>query len=115
MVLLEDGHCLKDQALQLCPKNRRGNLHPYQATSIETLRQLVATGRGYTLIPYLAATADKRLRDLIRYRTFPDKSVGRKIVLVCRKRFGRIEDINALARFLKTNSGMSSGPALALQ
>jgi LysR family hydrogen peroxide-inducible transcriptional activator len=109
MVLLEDGHCLKDQALQVCPKNRRGNLHQYQATSIETLKQLVATGHGYTLIPHLAATPDKRLKDLIRYRPFPDKSVGREIVLVCRKRFGRIEDINALARFLKTTSGMSFG------
>jgi len=115
MVLLEDGHCLKDQALQLCPKNRRGNLHPYQATSIETLRQLVATGHGYTLIPYLAATPDKRLKNLILYRKFPDKSVGRKIVLVCRRRFGRIEDINTLARFLKTNSRMSSEPAVDLQ
>jgi LysR family hydrogen peroxide-inducible transcriptional activator len=106
MVLLEDGHCLKDQALQLCPKNRRGSLRQYHATSIETLRQLVATGHGYTLIPYLAATADKRLKGLIHYRTFPDKSVGREIVLACRKRFGRIADINTLAKFLKTNSGI---------
>ena len=106
MVLLEDGHCLKDQALQLCPKNRRGSLRQYHATSIETLRQLVATGHGYTLIPYLAATTDKRLKSLIRYRTFSDKSVGREIVLACRKRFGRIEDINTLATFLKTHSGI---------
>ena len=104
MVLLEDGHCLKDQALQFCPKNRRGNPQRYQATGIETLRQLVATGHGYTLIPFLAATKDKKLHGLIRYRPFSNPAVGRQIVLVCRKRYGRMEDIRALAEFLRERS-----------
>jgi LysR family hydrogen peroxide-inducible transcriptional activator len=104
MVLLEDGHCLKDQTLQLCPKNRRGDTNQYHATSIETLRQLVATGHGYTLIPHLAANYDKKLHGLIRYRPFPDKSVGREIVVVCRKRYGRMDDIHTLADFLQNHS-----------
>src|SRR5207244_10818961 len=43
MVLLEDGHCLRDQSIQVCPSNRRGDFRQFHATSLETLRHLVAT------------------------------------------------------------------------
>lgn len=102
MVLLEDGHCLKDQSLAICPANRRGNIHQYHATSVETLRHLVASGHGYTLIPLLAATNDARLKNLICYRSFGGKPVGREIVLTCRRRFARMHDIDALADYLRT-------------
>jgi LysR family hydrogen peroxide-inducible transcriptional activator len=101
MVLLEDGHCLKDQSLALCPRNRRGHVRQYQATGLETLRHLVAAGLGYTLIPQLAARDDTKLRRLLCYRAFDGKSVGRPIVLACRKRHARMGDMEALARFLK--------------
>lgn len=101
MVLLEDGHCLKDQTLAICPANRRGNIHQYHATSLETLRHLVAGGLGYTLIPYLAASNDPKLKNLICYRSFDGKPIGREIVLACRKRFARMHDIEALADYLK--------------
>lgn len=101
MVLLEDGHCLKDQTLAICPANRRGNIHQYHATSLETLRHLVAGGLGYTLIPYLAASTDPKLKNLICYRSFDGKPIGREIVLTCRKRFARMHDIEALADYLK--------------
>lgn len=101
MVLLEDGHCLKDQTLAICPANRRGNIRQYHATSLETLRHLVASGLGYTLIPYLAAQDDPKLKNLICYRRFDGKPVGREIALVARKRFARMYDIDALAEFLK--------------
>lgn len=101
MVLLEDGHCLKDQTLELCPANRRGNIRQYHVTSLETLRHLVATGLGYTLIPLLAAGDEPRLKNLITYRAFDGKPVGREIVLVCRKRYPRMSDIDTLAEFLK--------------
>src|SRR5882672_8058049 len=57
LLLLEDGHCLRDQALEVCS---RGGLHEnddYRATSLETLRQMVAAGHGITLLPGLAAAA----------------------------------------------------------
>ncbi len=101
MVLLEDGHCLKDQALETCPTNRRGNFRQYHATSLETLRHLVASGLGYTLIPWLAAKEDPKLKNLISYRSFNGKAVGREIVMVCRKKFPRIGDIVILSEFLK--------------
>jgi len=101
MILLEDGHCLRDQTLNLCPANRRGSFRQFQATSLETLRHLVATGSGYTLIPELAVRPDRQLQSLIRYRQFDDKRVGRNIVLACRTRFSRMADIDALAAILK--------------
>jgi len=103
MLLLEDGHCLRDQTLDLCPANRRGHIRQFQATGLETLRHLVATGSGYTLIPALAVSDDKMLKSLICYRRFDDKAIGREIVLACRNRFGRMTDIDALAHFIRNN------------
>ncbi|PYS01137.1 MAG: LysR family transcriptional regulator [Acidobacteria bacterium] len=101
MVLLEDGHCLRDQSIQVCPSNRRGDFRQFHATSLETLRHLVATGFGYSLIPRLAVQMDDRLKNLIRYRQFEGKAPGRTIVLACRERFGRMTDIDALAGFIR--------------
>lgn len=101
MVLLEDGHCLKDQTVAICPANRRGHIQQYHATGLETLRHLVASGLGYTLIPQLAAKEDPKLKNLICYRRFDGKPVGREIVLVARKRFARMRDIELLAAYLK--------------
>jgi LysR family hydrogen peroxide-inducible transcriptional activator len=103
MVLLEDGHCLRNQTIEVCPSNRRGKFREFQATSLETLRHLVATGFGYSLIPRLAAEPNDRLRNLIAYREFEGKPVGRTIVLVCRERFGRMNDIETLAEFIRRN------------
>jgi LysR family hydrogen peroxide-inducible transcriptional activator len=100
MVLLEDGHCLRDQTLDICPANRRGNIRQFHATSLETLRHLVAAGNGYTLIPELAVNNDKHLKSLIVYRSFDDKRMGRNIILVSRNRFSRNSDIDALASFI---------------
>jgi LysR family hydrogen peroxide-inducible transcriptional activator len=103
MVLLEDGHCLRNQTIEVCPSNRRGKFREFQATSLETLRHLVATGFGYSLMPRLAVDANDRLKNLITYRAFEGKPVGRTIVLVCRERFGRMNDIETLAAFIREN------------
>ncbi|MEK6704235.1 MAG: LysR substrate-binding domain-containing protein [Bdellovibrionota bacterium] len=102
MVLLEDGHCLRDQTLDFCPRNRRGNIRKFHATSIETLRHLVATGHGYTLMPALAVNNDKLLGGLITYKKFDQPRVGREIILVCRDQFSRIDEIKTLADFIRS-------------
>lgn len=101
MVLLEDGHCLRDQSLNICPSNRRGHIRQLHATSLETLRHLVATGTGYTLIPELAVRDDKQLKSLMVYRRFADQAIGRNVILVCRKRFGRMVDVDTLASLIR--------------
>jgi LysR family transcriptional regulator, hydrogen peroxide-inducible genes activator len=92
LLVLRDGHCLKDEALGYCRLQRgqseqasvAGHL---QAASLETLRQLVALGEGYTLMPYMAVRSHVGLGKLIRYRPFDGGKVGRNLVLVCREGF----------------------------
>ncbi len=101
MILLEDGHCLRDQALEICPPNRRGNIKQFHATSIETLRHLVASEFGYTLIPAMAAT--NTLKGMLRYRSFGGSRIGREIVAVCRERFSAVREMETLAEFLRSH------------
>jgi LysR family hydrogen peroxide-inducible transcriptional activator len=54
LLLLEDGHCLRDQALEVCSLAGAGEKEGFRATSLETLRQMVAAGVGITLLPMLA-------------------------------------------------------------
>ena len=54
LLLLEDGHCLRDQALDICSGAGVHEKQDFRATSLETLRQMVAAGVGITLLPELA-------------------------------------------------------------
>ncbi len=54
LLLLEDGHCLRDQALEVCSRVNVHESQDFRATSLETLRQMVAAGLGVTLLPELA-------------------------------------------------------------
>lgn len=103
MVLLEDGHCLRDQALEICPPNRRGNIRQFHATSVETLRYLVASGMGYTLIPKLAVNDAGVMKGLLQYRDLDSDRIGRTIVLVWRERYPRMKEVEQLAEFLKSH------------
>lgn len=106
MVLLEDGHCLSDQTLALCPARRGREAQPFHATSLETLRFLVASGVGYTLLPQLAARSDERLDHLVRYRRLAEE-VGRELVLVHRKRYPRAREAALLADAIR--AGLPAG------
>ncbi|WP_116114324.1 LysR substrate-binding domain-containing protein [Austwickia chelonae] len=56
LLLLEDGHCLRDQALDVCSRSGGQERDGFRATSLETLRHMVATGAGMTLLPELAVS-----------------------------------------------------------
>jgi len=112
MTLLEDGHCLRDETIETCPQNRRGNIQEFHATSLETLRYLVANGAGYTLMPALAAQKDPD--GLVIYRPIDTKQVSRTVVLVCRNRFTRKADVEALADFIRRNLPKTGSPDAAL-
>lgn len=110
MVLLEDGHCLSGQALDVCPAKQRQNRKRLHATSLETLRHMVATGAGYTLLPSLAVGGKPPLTKLIRYRKLGGKrQYGRTIVLAWRKSFSRDTDIEHLARLIRHSIPKSYG------
>ena len=70
VLLLEDGHCFRDQALEVCQAHRGIESKSYSATSLETLRQLVAAGVGVTLIPQLAVPDEVKPSDGLRYIPF---------------------------------------------
>src|SRR5207302_1294573 len=59
LLLLEDGHCLRDQALEVCSRAGVREPQDFRATSLETLRQMVATGAGVTLLPELAVRGER--------------------------------------------------------
>ena len=101
MVLLEDGHCLSDQALDICSASRRSNRNRLHATSLETLRHMVATGAGYTLLPQLAVGDKPPLADLISYRRLGGKNkYGRNIGLSWRQTSNRARDAALLAELI---------------
>ncbi len=102
MVLLQDGHCLTGQALDVCPAKQRQSRGRLHAMTLETLRHMVATGAGYTLLPSLAVGSKPPLTDLIRYRNLGGKQqYGRKIVLAWRHSFKRREDIDRFSRIVR--------------
>ncbi len=102
MVLLEDGHCLSDQALDICPAKRRTNKNRLHSMSLETLRHMVAAGTGYTLLPSLSVGKKPLLGKLISYQKLAGtRQYGRRIVLAHRKSFGRETDIQLFAQLLR--------------
>lgn len=102
MVLLEDGHCLSGQALDVCPAKQRQNRNRLHAMTLETLRHMVATGAGYTLLPSLAVGTKPPLTNLIRYMKLGGKQqYGRKIVLAWRHSFNRNTDIDLFAELIR--------------
>lgn len=102
MVLLEDGHCLSDQALDVCPAKRRTNKNRLHSMSLETLRHMVAAGAGYTLLPGLSVGNKPILSNLISYRKLDGKrQYGRSIVLAHRNTFGRNNDIRLFSQLVR--------------
>ena len=84
VLLLDDGHCLRDQALAVCSAMEAQELD-FRATSLATLAQMVAGGAGITLLPRLAVRAENRRAQLV-VRRFAGTSPHRTIGLVWRPR-----------------------------
>lgn len=101
LFLLEDGHCLKDQVLEVC--NHGGaHEHPhFRASSLETLRQMVGAGNGATLMPWLAVRAPIGQAPSIRYLPFVEPSPHRRVALAWRKGAPREEFLRTWAEELR--------------
>lgn len=85
LLLLEDGHCLRDQALDVCRLSGAQEKSGFRATSLETLRQMVAAGVGVTLLPALSVHEPIPTSPNIRLLPFRDPPPSRQIALVWRK------------------------------
>jgi LysR family hydrogen peroxide-inducible transcriptional activator len=84
VLLLDDGHCFRDQALAVCGSAKAHELE-FRATSLSTLAQMVAGGAGVTLLPSLAVPTEAK-RAGLRVRPFAAPAPKRTIVLVWRRR-----------------------------
>ena len=85
LLLLEDGHCLRDQALDVCQLAGAGEMRDFQATSLETLRQMVAANVGVTLLPALAVKPPVARSKDIHLLGFRDSRPSRQIAMVWRR------------------------------
>lgn len=85
LLLLDEGHCLREQSLEFCTRIGKGESQSYRATSLETLRHMVASGAGVTLMPQLAKAAG----DGIAYLPFTGADPHRQIALVFRSATAR--------------------------
>jgi LysR family hydrogen peroxide-inducible transcriptional activator len=100
LILLEEGHCLRDQALALCGAPRRDAPASLGATSLATVMQMVANGYGVTLVPQVAADAE--VRDArVKLLQFIEPQPGRTIGLAWRRTSPRGKDFAALGKIVK--------------
>jgi LysR family transcriptional regulator, hydrogen peroxide-inducible genes activator len=111
LLLLDEGHCLRDQALDVCGTGSSGR-EEVRATSLETLRQMVGMGLGVTLLPALAVSeAPASMRKTVEVRPFRDPPPGRVIGLVWRKRAPLQETFSRVADTLRKNLPKGVTPA----
>ena len=85
LLLLEDGHCLRDQALEVCQLAGAGEKTGFRATSLETLRQMVAANVGITLLPTLAIQPPMARTGNVHLIEFANPAPSRRIALVWRR------------------------------
>lgn len=85
LLLLEEGHCLRDQALDVCHLAGAGERAGFRATSLETLRQMVAAGVGVTLLPLLAVQPPVPPSPGIALVPFAAPAPHRRIAMVWRR------------------------------
>ena len=121
MLLLGNGHCFRDHVLQVCPEFARfssdaeGIQRTFEGSSLETIKHMVASGMGVTLVPRLSvssallhAQASAVASDApspawsdvhyVRYLPFEDDAPTRRVVLAWRRSFTRLEAVEALKR-----------------
>ena len=104
LILLEEGHCLRDQALAFCATKRRDQPAGLGATSLTTVMQMVANGYGVTLVPEVAIDAE--LRDArVKLLRFAEPEPGRSIGLAWRRTSPRGNDFAALGAAVKQALG----------
>ncbi len=108
LILLEEGHCLREQALALCSSTRRDV--SLGATSLATVMQMVANGYGVTLLPRVAV--DVELRDRrVKLLRFKEPAPGRTVGLAWRRTSPRKPDFVALGRLITETLGVDEARA----
>ncbi len=100
LLLLEDGHCLRDQALEVCGAVNAHEPQDFRATSLETLRQMVGSGAGITLLPRLSTRGPFANSKNPVIRPFAKPQPTRRIGALWRRSSSREVAIKAVANIL---------------
>lgn len=100
LLLLEDGHCLRDHALEACKLRGSEYTVPYQATSLSTVVQMVASGIGVTLLPGMAMFAGSLSVPEVAVTPFTDPSVARDIGLMWRRKSPSQAEFRLLGNYI---------------
>ena len=107
LLLLGEGHCFRDQVLEACPllaqKNESGNEDSggIEATSLETVRHMVASGMGISVLPQSALVDSHYAPEVLTSRPFRSPAPGRTVALAWRTSFPRPKAIDALSDALR--------------
>jgi LysR family hydrogen peroxide-inducible transcriptional activator len=116
LILLEDGHCLRDQALAFCntiARSRGPAGTAFGASSLTTVMQMVAGGYGVTLIPQIAADVERR-DQRVKLLRLANPQPGRSIGLAFRRTSPRKADFAALGEVVTQNVAEPRGPDRAV-
>lgn len=102
VLLLSDGHCFRSQVLSACPSchNQHNQTQQVEGTSVETLKQMVASGLGVTVLPSSAASIP-HLNKMVIAKPFKGRPPSREVALAWRVSFPRLTVIDALVKALK--------------
>ena len=107
VLLLGAGHCFRDQVLQVCPNCIKatavggGLQRGLEGGSLETIRYMVASGVGITVLPCTAAVTDRFAEPLVRVLPFAGEAPSRRVALAWRKSFPRVEAVDVLERAVR--------------
>jgi len=99
VLLLDDGHCFRDQALSFCARHGAEEAG-YRATSLQTLVQMAASGDAVTLLPNLALAVENR-RETLVVRAFGPRGPSRTLALVWRRSSGATVTLEAVGEALQ--------------
>ena len=97
VLLLDSGHCFSNQVAEACPELNRKGADIQQGTSFETIRNMVASGLGITVLPASANSARYRNK-LLKVIPFTNPAPSRRIALAWRKSYARVQAVEVLAQ-----------------
>jgi LysR family hydrogen peroxide-inducible transcriptional activator len=100
VLLLNTGHCFSNQVVEACPELTRRGGETQQGNSLETIRNMVASGLGISVLP-CSATGDKYRTRLTKVVPFSEPAPSRRVALAWRRSFGRERAVAALAEAVR--------------
>ena len=106
VLLLGEGHCFRNQVIEACPDCIQDNgqdhrLRGFEGTSLETLRQMVASGLGVSVLPLTAALSSPLTESLLRVKPFQGQPPQRRVALAWRRSFTRQAAIDILRQAIR--------------